>query len=196
MKHIILMLLVTAFSQAALSAPGFEHGSSYNTVKITGKIHVTCDYDNGSGWADHDCEREVLQPTYATRFRADGPTQATRLDLSVRHEDGAVVDVEASMNTRTGYSDSDFNLWNGTGRYDQAILAAGSNIVKYKLTLSNGRIEREGEFLVNVDTSSAGEHTCQPGRMASENARDCRSNPPRYLCDQYFRYENYCGATR
>jgi hypothetical protein len=195
MKYLIFCTLAAMFAgQTGLSATGFVDGDAYNTVTISGKVHMTCDYENGSGWADHDCNMKILRPTSSSGFHIDGVTHATRLELTVHHVDGSVVNAESGMNLRTGTSDVDFNLWSTSGRFDQPLLATGNNVVNFKLMLRDGRIEREGVFSVGVDTSSARVFTCRSGRMASDNSWDCYSPPPRYVCSQYFRYENFCGA--
>ncbi len=196
LKNIAILNLgaVILFTLKSFAAGQLEDGNTFHTVKIVGKVHVECSYESGNGWADQDCAQEILLPTYASRFKFLGKSEAKKLILIAQHEDLSATTVESFFDSKTGLSDSDFNLWANSGRYDQPLLKNGKNSLHFKLILKTGQIESEGKFEVQVDNKSTDHFKCRSGRMSSDNSRDCSNPPPRYLCSQYFRYENYCGA--
>jgi hypothetical protein len=80
-----------------------------------------------------------------------------------------------------------FNLWIRT-LTQTPLLGYGENTVKYEMKKA-GKVVGSGDFSVYVDQSPA--RYCERRSMHSSDSSDCRSRSS-YICDRYFREQNYC----
>jgi hypothetical protein len=167
-------------------AAGFSSGAEFTSTEISGNVTVYCNGSEGFDTANYNCYGNYLSPAEFDYFVTDGAIDATQVTIKSKIS-GKTVKQSRDYNKAKARSSQRFNLWIRTIT-QTPLLGYGENTLKYELKKS-GKVVETGEFLVNVDR--APERQCERRTMHSSDSSDCRTRSS-YICDQYFRQQNYC----
>lgn len=181
-----IMMILLSFSHAETPV-GFSGGKNFVATPIEGQVAVTCEGFNGTGQALFTCRDVTLDP--GTHDYVIGPQndQASRIDLTAHHEDGASVSKTLNYNGSQGKSSDRVNLWLST-LFQKPLLDRGVNRVSYVM-YSSGKTEiSRGDFEVIVQRGKS--RMCQPSSYTSTDLNDCHSQFS--ICQRYFQESNYC----
>ncbi|MNJ91214.1 hypothetical protein D3C87_88610 [compost metagenome] len=189
----VTFLFTALFSismQVQASDVGFSSTNDFVATPIEGRVDVTCEGFNGSGFAKYRCRDIVLEPQSYDYFVGPKEPNARKVELRAYHADGSDRSKMSLYDGTNGRSRDSFNLWIST-LFQKPLLEVGVNRVTYSLYSDDKSDLKEytrGEFTAVVTKGTP--RLCPATSYNSTDINDC--NAQYSVCQRYFEQYNYC----
>ncbi len=187
MKTLLFICGLLTLPSVALAHVGFQTGNSFVSTYLEGEVSVSCRNGFEQSYAAYRCSSNLLDPAEMAKVTGPKGLAADRVYLQATREDGSVLEKSERYDANTGLSKGRFNLWIYT-LLQRPLLKMGVNNIEYRYTKGSQTVLK-GRFQAVV--TEGPDRFCRFRRhYYSNNMDDCRNG--NFVCDQYFRDENYC----